>query len=136
MCEYYERKAKDNPKCNYFRRAAEICRGEDKLVNLATNAGIGHGWLTGKQSKSQSEIYNSIRQKLVFYDKQARQTGKVDENGCTCGDTVDFYHDQAFEESGINQRFYGGNFWPQNTRPNPVPYDSRGSETKDDWFNR
>ena len=97
--------------------------------------GIHHAWLSGNTTKSRSEIYDSIRQKLIFYDKQSRQAGKVDGEGCTCGDTVDFYHTQAFEESGLSQLFYGGNVWPQNTWPNPVPYDPSGSEPKDDWFN-
>lgn len=48
---------------------------------------------------------------------------------------IDFYHDQAFEQSGISPFFYGGNLWPQNTYPNPVPYDPRGGELKDDFFN-
>lgn len=135
VCKYYDEMSSQNPSCDYYREAAKICRGERDLVNAATDAGLVHSWVTGGTNSSQSDTYNSIRQKLIFYDKQARQSGRVNSQGCTCGTMVDFYHDQAFEESGISPIFYGGNIWPQNTSPNPVPYDPRGGEFKDDFFN-
>jgi RHS repeat-associated protein len=139
-CSYYDRMAEENPQCSYFRKAAQICRGENSLVNVATTGAMMQAWMADNTDASQSEIYTSIRNKLVFYDRQMREVGKIDENGCTCGDMIDFYHDQAFEESGLSQMFYGGNLWPQDTdfffwEGNPVPYDSSGNEWKDDWFN-
>ena len=135
VSKYYDKVAEENNGCGYFKKAALICRGEDFFVNQATNTAIAHAWMSYNTSKSQSEIYDSVRQKLVFYDKQMRQMNRINEDGRTCGDSVDFYHDQAFEESGLSPMFYGGNLWPQETWPTPVPYDPRNEEWKDDWFN-
>lgn len=136
VCSYYDELAKENPDCPYFTEAAQICRGMNVTVSFVSNSAISYSWLTDRTNASQSEIYDSVRNKLVFYDKQARNAGKIDAYGCTCGDTIDFYHDQAFEESGLLPLFYGGNLWPQNTYPNPVPYDSRGEDKVDDYANQ
>jgi hypothetical protein len=78
---------------------------------------------------------NNIRNGLIKNDVEARNSGQVDGQGCTCGDNVDDYHKNVFEQSGVDYLFYGGTVWPQNTAPNPVPYDSRGSDPIDDAFN-
>ncbi|WP_263147636.1 hypothetical protein [Pseudomonas sp. RIT-PI-AD] len=96
-----------------------------RRADLLADMNMVEAWATGRTDKSKSQILTSIRTKLVFYDRQARQMGLKDDNGCTLGNTVDFYHDNAFEESGLSPFFYGGNLWPQDTWPNPAPKDPR-----------
>jgi len=144
-CTYYDRMAEKNPNCKYYKKAADICRGGSTQVNRLTELGILFGDFD--DDKKESDIFNSIRKKLIFYDRQAQQIGRTDENGCTCGDTIDFYHLQAFEESGLSPFFYGGSYWPQNRgmwpwseydggHGNPIPYDPRGEDPADDYFNK
>jgi RHS repeat-associated protein len=147
ICDYYDKLAAENPKCNYFSKAADICRGGSEQVNRLTIIGLMHAWNTGRSNRSQSATFNLIRRSLVFYDQQSRQAGWIDENGCTCGDTIEFYHKVAFNDAGISAKFFGGNYWPQNSdsfpwRPydpdsfggNPIPYDPRGDDPVDDRF--
>jgi RHS repeat-associated protein len=125
FCAYYDRLASENPHCNYFPAAADICRGDSRIVNSATNLALAEAWQSNRTSRSQSQVLTSIRMKLIYYDYQNRNMGHIDENGCTCGDDVDLYHLLSFSEAGLNNAFYGGNWWRQDTWPNPVPYDPR-----------
>ena len=70
---------------------------------------------------SSAEIYDRLRQKLIFYDYQNRNLGNVGDDGCVCGDDIDLYHIMSFLETGLNNAFYGGNWWPHSVWPNPVP---------------
>lgn len=143
MCKYYEEQIKLNPNAEYYKFALDICLGNSFLVNSLTDIAISEAWSNRRTDKSQSEIYEGLRKKLIFYDKQLRQTGRIDENGCTLGDSIDFYHITVFEEMGLQPIFYGGNLFPQETclfgipfLCNPVPYDQRGKNWKDDWINK
>jgi len=87
------------------------------------------------QRRTQSDALSSLRQNLIESDKAARAAGNVDEEGCTCGDDIDDYHYQAFDNLGLPKAFYGGSLAPQNQLGNPVPYDPRGNQPYDDVFN-
>ncbi|MCB2129156.1 MAG: RHS repeat-associated core domain-containing protein [Rhodobacteraceae bacterium] len=121
VCQYYDRQAAASPTCEYYRAAAEICRGENRVVNVLTDFAIRQSWSRGGNNSSQSEIYDRIRQKLIFYDYQNRNLGNVGDDGCVCGDDIDLYHLMSFSETGLNNAFYGGNWWPHSVWPNPVP---------------
>lgn len=86
---------------------------------------IRESWMPGRNNKSESQIYDEIRKKLIFYDYQFRNMAHIDECGCTFGDDIDFYHLLTFDQVGLNNKFYGGNWMPQDTGPNPVPVDPR-----------
>jgi len=126
ICSYYSELAKQNPKCGYLPEAFEICRGEHDGVNALTTLGMMDGWRQGGQD-SQSEILTNIREILVAEDMARRGEGLIDENGCTCGNDIDEYHNFAFDFSGIPSYWYGGNILPQSSRHNPVPVDPRNA---------
>lgn len=127
-CAYYDKMAKEHPKCSYYKAGADICRGKNTVVNGAIGAGIVHAWATNSTSDSQATILENIRKGLVAADAQARRDGKIDCNtDCVFGDDVDKYHDQVFGAAGVSPSFYGGNLWPQGVYPNPVPPDPRRS---------
>lgn len=124
VCSYYDEMAKQYAKCAYYKRAGEICRGDDPIVNEAIRNGLRYSWATGKTTNSQSVILTNIRKDLIAADKKARAEGKVNcQTGCVLGNEIDAYHNVAFENSGVSRWFYGGNLWPQDCWPNPVPKD-------------
>jgi len=125
-CVYYDQQATQNPSCNYYKEAADICRGNNPWVNSAMAAGLSAAWSTGLQD-SQSTVFNNIRDILIWEDMARRQEGATDANQCVCGNDIDRYHNFAFGFSGIPPAFYGGNMWPQGLPPNPVPVDPRNS---------
>jgi RHS repeat-associated protein len=133
VCSYYDRMAQQNPNCDYYKNAAEICRGNNSLVNSAVGTGLSYAWSNGLQD-SQSTVMTNIRQILVMEDQARRQEGSTDGNDCTCGNDIDRYHDFAFEFSGIPSEFYGGNLWPQGVPPHPVPVDPRNTSDPRNWF--
>jgi len=84
---------------------------------------LPHAWLFLDLQDSQSVILNNIRTILVWEDQARQQEGRVDPNGCVWGNDIDRYHNLAFAFAGLSPFFYGGNLWPQNVYPNPVPFD-------------
>ncbi|HID49367.1 MAG TPA: RHS repeat-associated core domain-containing protein, partial [Chromatiales bacterium] len=44
ICSYYDQQAQQNPSCGYYKRAAQICRGNDSLVNGAVNTELRYAW--------------------------------------------------------------------------------------------
>ena len=135
ICEYYEKLKKENPKCNYLPEAENICRGGNNTVNRIIRQGIRWSWYVGGTGYDQSTVLNHIRRRLIDEDIKRRNGGSADPNGCTCGDDIDQYHYDIFEEAGIPSPFYGGYWAPQDTLGNPVPYDPRGFNPIDDLFN-
>jgi type VI secretion system secreted protein VgrG len=136
VCAYYDKLAKENPNCSFNNEAAKICRGQNSSVNRLTTTAIGITYLSSPAFiDSQSVVLNNIRRSLIASDQTARAAGNVDSKGCTCGDDIDAYHNDAFRDAGISPIFYGGNLAPQNTGANPVPYDPRGFDPVDDLFN-
>jgi RHS repeat-associated protein len=126
VCKYYDAMATAHPKCSYYKAAADICRGNNGLVNGAVNTAITNAWARNTTQDSQATILEKIRQALVAADKKARDDGKVDCNtDCVYGNDIDKYHDAAFGAAGLSPSFYGGNLWPQGVPPNPVPSDPR-----------
>jgi uncharacterized protein RhaS with RHS repeats len=123
ICQYYDDQAAANSKCEYYKKAAAICRAERNDVNLLMRLGMVDAWMNGWTSASQSAIANAIRNGLVSADKAARANGQTDCQGCVKGDVIDAYHDNVFMGAGINPFWYGGNQWPQGVPPNVVPYD-------------
>lgn len=136
--DYYREQARKNPKCDYFKQAEKICRGNNPLVNALTNTNISSNNGTVISTK-QSDIYNNIRTNLIARDIAARANGSIDKNGCTCGDDIDRYHNDVFRNAGLSTLLYGGNLFPQDTNPlglgNPVPYEPRGFDPIDDVAN-
>ena len=124
ICSYYDLQAKKNPGCDYYKAAGDICRGKNRLVNFWSNQGLRSAWRNGLQD-SQSTVMNNIRQTLIWEDIARQQEGATNSEGCTCGNDIDRYHDFAFDFSGMPWWSYGGNVWPQDTWPNPVPDDPR-----------
>ncbi len=124
ICSYYDQQAKQNPGCDYYKAAGDICRGKNRLVNFWSNQGLRSAWRNGLQD-SQSTVMNNIRQTLIWEDMARQQEGATNSEGCTCGNDIDRYHDFAFDFSGMPGWSYGGNVWPQDTWPNPVPDDPR-----------
>ena len=124
FCSYYSQRAKET--CgdtkDYYKKAAEICRGENGLVNTVVNLGIRDSWLRYATDKSASQILTGIRQGLIIND--SRLVDKYGQKGVT-GDMIDNYHNKVFNQNGVRQGFYGGNLWPQGLSPNPVPRDGR-----------
>ena len=123
ICSYYEQRAKET--CgdlkNYYSKAGAICRGKESAINFVVNRGIETSWLTGKTTKSQSDIYNQIRAGLVQNDSlMAASKWGVD------GNTIDNYHNVVYRDVGLYTAFYGGNLLPQGVSPNPVPFDKDG----------
>lgn len=47
---------------------------------------------------------NQVREELIERDKEARSSGNIDESGCTCGDEIDKYHNDVFEDAAIKGR--------------------------------
>jgi hypothetical protein len=134
-CVYYDRMAAENQSCSYYKEAAKICRGQDDNVNRATGFAIWTAYATSRAfTESQSVILNRIRRGLIERDRAARASA-TDECGCTRGDDIDAYHNDVFRQVGLWPIFYGGNLVPQNTGPNPVPYDPRGFDPADDIAN-
>ncbi|CAK16324.1 RHS repeat-associated core domain-containing protein [Pseudomonas entomophila] len=121
LCTYYDSRAcqTKGELSRYYGSAAEICRGENLIVNSAVSAGVITAWLKGSEV-SEAEYYDRIRKSLIESDREKVSVHGVD--GVT-GDMIDAYHDKAFDEAGLGKGFYGGNNWPQAVRPNPVPYD-------------
>lgn len=116
------------------KEAADICRGNNDLVNAAMSTGLAAAWWTGLQD-SQSTVLNNIRDILIWEDIARRQEGATDANQCVCGNDVDRYHEFAFDFSGISPFFYGGSRFPiQDFGPNPVPLDPRNSSDPRNWF--
>ena len=135
-CAYYDQQAAQNPGCNYYKEAADICRGENDLVNAAIAAGLTTAWTTGLKD-SQSTVLNNIRDILIWEDIARREEGNIDSNQCVCGNDVDRYHEFAFEFSGVSPFFYGGNRFPiQDFGPNPVPRDPRNMSDPRNWFEK
>lgn len=130
MCGYYDDMAKKTG-CAYYKSAAQICRGQRNDVNAVMRLGISQAWISKRTTASQSEIYNSIRQSLIFFDQTARALNNTGECGCPQGNNIDLYHDLSFDKAGVSPAFYGGNLWPQGIWPNPVPYDSTGKSPYD-----
>jgi hypothetical protein len=125
VCKYYDSMATQHPKCSYYKTAADICRGNNSLVNSAVNTAITISWARDKTQDSQATILEKVRQALVAADKKAREDGKVDCNtDCVYEKDIDAYHDTAFIAAGLSQKLYGGNLWPQGACPNPVPVDA------------
>ncbi len=134
-CSYYDDMAKKFPKCDYYKRAGEICRGQDKVVNSAVNLGLRSAWKFGGLLDSQATVLNNIRDILIQEDIAARNAKLTDNSGCTCGNTIDRYHNFAFDFSGLPAWSYGGNIWPQSIPPNPVPSDPRnGNWSPANWI--
>ncbi|MES9826418.1 MAG: RHS repeat-associated core domain-containing protein [Candidatus Thiodiazotropha endolucinida] len=125
MCRYYDEQAQRYPDCNYYKKAADICRGNNFFVNRAVNTGLSVAWASGGLVDSQSTVLNNVRQVLIWEDVARRQEGNTDADSCVCGNDIDRYHNFAFEFSGMPPWSYGGNNWPQGTWPNPVPNDPR-----------
>jgi type VI secretion system secreted protein VgrG len=125
VCVYYDEMAKKAPNCTYYPKAASICRGENSIVNAAIGAGISASKAIGRiePTKPTGEILTEIRKGLVAEDRAAQAAGKINAQGCTRGNTIDEYHERVFERNGIDPIFYGGNLWPQDLWPNPVPKD-------------
>gem|GEM_PF-4618141 len=130
VCGYYDKRAKET--CGkmqkYYEAAAQICRGNRPDVNLIMNTGLADAWLTNATDKSQSQVYNQVRNGLVSHDSAL--VGKYGPQGVT-GNMIDHYHDEVFDQSGVGSSFYGGNLWPQGVWPNPVPYDPDGKSQYD-----
>jgi len=127
MCAYYDEMARAHPKCEYYKEAANTCRGGNNLVNLAVGLGIRNAWNTKSTSASEAAILESIRSGLIAADKKAREAKQVDCNtDCVFGNDIDAYHDDVFRAVGIDTQFYGGNLWNQGVYPNYVPKDPRG----------
>ena len=82
--------------------------------------GITSAWARETTGKSQSEVYDQVRNDLINAAANLANTYGV--NGVT-GNMIDSYHDNAFDDAGIGSGFYGGNLWPQGVFPNPVPFD-------------
>jgi len=126
ICQYYDEMTVQNPKCGYYPIAANICRGisfRGQLVVNVVDLGLRHAWLFLGLQDSQSSVYNNIRGILIWEDQARRHEGRIDSNGCVFGNDIDHYHNLAFEFAGLSTYFYGGNLWPQQTWPNPVPFD-------------
>jgi RHS repeat-associated protein len=134
-CSYYDDMAKKFTKCDYYKKAARICRGQNTLVNRAVATGLTSAWTLGGLQDSQATVLSNIRDILIQEDKATREANLVDQNGCPCGNAVDSYHNFAFDFSGLPAWSYGGNDWPQSISPNPVPADPRnGYWSPGNWF--
>lgn len=125
-CKYYDSMATQHPKCSYYKAAADICRGNNSLVDSAVNTAITISWARDKTQDSQATILEKVRQAFVAADKKAREDGRVDCNtDCVCGNCIDAYHDAAFIAAGLSQKLHEGNLWPQGAWLKPVPVDPR-----------
>ena len=123
-CSYYDAMQAQHPKCNYYKAAAQICRGGYSTVNFIINRGLQFEWLFGNLQDSQATVLNKIRNSLINSDKKARQQGQVDcRTDCVLSTVITQYHDDAFEAAGLSYLFYGGTWWPEGVPPNPVPFD-------------
>jgi hypothetical protein len=129
VCKYYEDLAAETG-CNYYDEAAKICRGENVFVNGMMAMAVGQAWTGDNTSASQSEIADQVRTDLIAYDKIARSLNNRG-NRPPRGDHIDMYHGMAFENAGLSTFWYGGNRWPQEVWPNPVPYDPIGNSPYD-----
>lgn len=120
VCSYYDQRVCETTGDlhSYYKRAEEICNGEDRAVNSLLTLGIASAWTRGTTDLSESDIYNKIRAELIANDKNASSMNGPD--GVT-GDMIDAYHNDVFSDVGIGPLFYGGNLWPQGIPPNPVP---------------
>lgn len=130
ICVYYDRRAcqTTGDLSNYYRSAAQICRGERTDVNSVMATGIANAWLWGRTSASEADVYNQVRLGLISGDQVA--TAGFGSNGVT-GNMIDAYHDRVFNSVGVGAGFYGGNLWPQGIAPNPVPFDASGKSRFD-----
>ncbi|MFJ4344046.1 RHS repeat-associated core domain-containing protein [Pseudomonas sp. NPDC089401] len=130
VCTYYEARACETTGglSEYYEAAGGICRGQNYVVTLAVIAALGEAWMTGRTSASQADILETIRNTLIANDKA--ESLAHGPNGVT-GNMIDAYHDKAFEAGGLHVGFYGGNIWPQNIHPNPVPFDPVGKSRFD-----
>jgi RHS repeat-associated protein len=134
-CSYYDDMAKKFPTCGYYKRAGDICRGQDNRVNRMVNLGLRSAWTFSGLQDSQATVLNNIRDLLIQEDITARNANLTDKSGCTCGNTIDDYHNFAFDFSGLPAWSYGGNDWPQSIPPNPVPADPRnGNWSPGNWL--
>ncbi|WP_310888845.1 RHS repeat-associated core domain-containing protein, partial [Pseudomonas syringae] len=120
VCSYYEQRVCETTGdlSDYYKRAEDICKGEDRAVNSLLTVGIASAWIRGTTNLSESDIYNKIRAELISNDKNFSSNSGP--NGVT-GDMIDAYHNDVFRDVGIGPLFYGGNLWPQGIPPNPVP---------------
>ena len=125
VCTYYDELAVANPNCSYFKSAANICRDENGLVNFIVGLGHAEAVFVGLTDKSLSDLRTSIRNELVYWDKNDRALGYIDDDGCTCGDNIDRYHNNVWKKEGLPYFSYGGNISPQWLPGNPVPTDWR-----------
>ncbi|QOC21583.1 RHS domain-containing protein [Wenzhouxiangella sp. AB-CW3] len=121
-CEYYS-DVHEKVGCRYHSFAYDTCTGTGfnrssfrsrgatpflRACNLALN-----------RSRVRANDRNCIRRCLVREDQKARndpecRTGPGScpmEEGCTLTRCIDSYHDQCFEECGMNPRCYGGNYF-------------------------
>ena len=60
VCTYYDEMAVANPNCSYFKSAANICRGENGLVNSIVKYGHADAVFVGLTDKSLSELLSLI----------------------------------------------------------------------------
>jgi hypothetical protein len=128
VCGYY-----DQFSSKYSREAAEICRGNSVTVNAAMYLAIKTADLNGLDS-SQSKILNSIRNDLINSDKMLRGIdGTLDKRGNVRGTDIVSYHYTAFMNAGLSPIFFGGNWWPRDIFPNPVPLDDSEDGTDGAW---
>lgn len=129
VCSYYDDLAKKSG-CKYYQEAAKICRGQNVGVNGMLLAGMTQSWIANNTDASQSQIADTIRQSLIKSDQTARALNNAGSNAPR-GDLIDMYHNTAFQNANINPFWYGGNQWPQDVWPNPVPYDPKGNSQYD-----
>ncbi len=133
-CGYYDAMAKEFPKCSYYKQAGEVCRGQNEQVNTLVRLGLRSAWTFSGLQDSQATVLNNIRDILIQQDVAAHEANLINKDGCACGNTIDSYHNFAFDFSGLPWWSYGGNDWPQGIRPNPVPVDPRnGNLSPGNW---
>lgn len=130
ICSYYDSMASKYPNCSYYKEAGNICRGQGVkgyLTNSVIKMGIDATAARRGGITRQGDMLNGIRSRLIAADQRNRQAGNLDGNGCVCGNSIDAYHNDAFNGVGIDPGYYGGNIWPQSLWPNPVPLDPSAS---------
>lgn len=130
ICSYYDSMASKYPNCGYYKEAGKICRGQGMkgyLTNSVVKMGIDSTAASRGGITRQGDMLKGIRSRLIAADQRNRQAGNLDSNGCVCGNSIDAYHNDAFNGVGIDPGYYGGNRWFQSVWPNPVPLDPSAS---------
>ncbi|QAU23079.1 RHS repeat-associated core domain-containing protein [Dyella sp. M7H15-1] len=120
VCSYYESMYKTT-KFPYYNAALKICMGGSPAVNAMMNVGLMNAWMNKTTDLSEADMYDVISKGLIDMDRLYRKKDKLGCHDCVKGHEIDEYHDYVFMEVGLGSSFYGGNWWPHDTWPNPVP---------------